>query len=716
MTSQTALPVSVSFAASHHDHDHAAGPHNHAAGPSNHAEASDAPTGLATPYRITAGDRFQGVLDHVGDRDWIAIDLGQGDSLVADFYGARTAPISDPYLRLYDDHGHLLAFDDNSGSGLEASLYFVAPSSGIYYIEASAANDAETGGYVLETFATGLAADGSHDDLADYLTDGYWRGYGQSPHAFDVSGDHVISVNLTGLTAEGLQLARWALEAWEMVADLDFQETSGSADIRFDDNSPSAFSNSTRSGGTIIEASVTIGTDWLARHGTTIDSYSFQTYMHEIGHALGLGHQGHYNGIASYYSGASFGNDSWQLSLMSYFNQTDNVTTGASYAALATPMLVDILAIQKLYGAATGGITAGDTVWGDGSSLGNYLGALYRAAGDPALNRGGPLALTIFDEGGIDRLNLGSDGHDLNIDLRGAGISDTGGLVGNMVIARDTVIEQLVTGAGNDRIQGNLADNLIETGAGADTVHAGRGVDLVYGGGGNDTLVGAGGADQLHGGADDDRLVGNNGDDRLWGDDGDDRLVGGRGLDALYGGNDNDDLSGAGGADTLHGDAGNDRLRGNADSDRLEGGDGDDVLEGGVGDDLLQGDAGNDRLRGDSGGDLLLGGDGDDVLIGNAGADTLRGEAGNDLLRGGIGTDSFVFDGGHDTVLDFQNDIDTIVFDAALWGGDRLSSEQILEHATVVGRDLVFDFGADDSLTITGLHRDWLLQDDLALL
>jgi hypothetical protein len=32
----------------------------------------------------------------------------------------------------------------------------------------------------------------------------------------------------------------------------------------------------------------------------TIDSYSFQTYVHEIGHALGLGHGGPYNGSASY--------------------------------------------------------------------------------------------------------------------------------------------------------------------------------------------------------------------------------------------------------------------------------------------------------------------------------------------------------------------------------------------------------------------------------
>ena len=43
---------------------------------------------------------------------------------------------------------------------------------------------------------------------------------------------------------------------------------------------------------------VNISTDWITTDGgandgkTGIDSYGYQTYIHEIGHALGLGHQG----------------------------------------------------------------------------------------------------------------------------------------------------------------------------------------------------------------------------------------------------------------------------------------------------------------------------------------------------------------------------------------------------------------------------------------
>jgi serralysin len=50
-------------------------------------------------------------------------------------------------------------------------------------------------------------------------------------------------------------------------------------------------------------------------------------------------------------------------------------------------MMVDIYAIQSLYGApGAAGVTAGDTVFGQGSSLGNYLDPLFDwfATGTPS--------------------------------------------------------------------------------------------------------------------------------------------------------------------------------------------------------------------------------------------------------------------------------------------------------------------------------------------
>ena len=79
-------------------------------------------------------------------------------------------------------------------------------------------------------------------------------------------------------------------------------------------------------------------------------------------------------------------------------------------------------------------------------------------------------------------------------------------------------IENLIGSAHNDTITGNDAVNVINAGAGGDTL---------YGLDGNDKLYGEGGDDHLHGGA---------GGDYLYGGEGADTLVGGIGNDFLYGG------------------------------------------------------------------------------------------------------------------------------------------------------------------------------------
>ncbi len=461
--------------------------------------------------------------------------------------------------------------------------------------------------------------------IANYLTSGYWGG--ESYH-FDARPGDVLTVDLSGLSAAGQTQAARALEAWSGVTGLRFASVIGSAHITFDDNDSGAYTSFSYSGSNLIRsAAVNIDRTW-AGGGSAVDSYVFQTYLHEIGHALGLGHAGHYNGTASYGRSNLFANDSWQMSIMSYFDQVENYTVNADFAYAITPMQADIAAIQALYG--TPSTRSGNTVYGTLGNTGTYL--------DDFASLTGPVTLTIWDNGGTDRIDLSASGEDQVVNMTAGSVSDILGLRGNLIIARGTVIEELVTGSGADLVRGNTVANHLVLGAGNDQAHGGSGDDVIEGGDG------------------DDRLWGDNGDDLLKGDAGDDLLWGAKGNDVLYGGDGQDQLYGSVGNDVLYGDAGDDLLDGSKGNDILYGGDGADSLFGSKGNDTLFGDGGDDLLDGSKGNDRLYGGDGADRLIGGKGRDVLEGGAGDDLLWGGAQSDVFVFaDGcGVDTIMDMR--------------------------------------------------------------
>ncbi len=546
---------------------------------------------------------------------------------------------------------------------------------------------------------------GTYDEIAHQLTDGYW-GFRAGPY-YDAAAGGTITADITGLTAAGQRLARWALEAWTSVTGIEFRFVSGGADITFRDDE-TGFGLGTR-------GSVNIPASAHGEHGATLDTWTFSAYLHETGHALGLGHPGDYprdeeNPSAAFPDDARFLNDSRQVSVMSYLDQGENTWVDASPAWPVTPMIADIIAIQNLYGAPAGS-HAGDTVYGHGSNVGGYLGRLFAALSgerpDADVHAGGPVALTLYDTAGDDTLDLRWDTDDQRVDLRPEGISDVLGLTGNLVIARGTLIEGFVAGAGDDAVAGNAAANVLDGragndtlggGAGDDTLSGGAGADRIDGGPGRDTLryaesdagvhvdLGAGIARGGHAEGDTFRNVeavnGSRHADTLGGGAGDDTLSGGAGADRLDGGPGRDTLryaeSDAGvhvdlGARTARGGhAEGDTFRnveavsGSRHADTLTGGAGDDTLGGGAGADRLDGGPGRDTLRyaeSDAGVHVDLGArtargghaEGDtfrnvEAVSGSRHADTLTGSAGADDLSGGRGGDWLRAAHGNDTL------------------------------------------------------------------
>lgn len=142
----------------------------------------------------------------------------------------------------------------------------------------------------------------------------------------------------------------------------------------------------------------------------------------------------------------------------------------------------------------------------------------------------------------------------------------------------------------------------------------------------------------------------------------------------------------------------------------------DDVFAGGDRADRLQGGKGRDEISGGRGADRIFGGQGHDTLAGNAGADRLDGGGGRDGLTGGKGADTFVFNlgYGHDTIVDFEDDLDGLQLDTDLWAAEgRLSKKQVVQmFATKVGDDVIFDFG-DAELTLLGVAGRGALRDDI---
>lgn len=512
--------------------------------------------------------------------------------------------------------------------------------------------------------------------------------------------------------ADEAQAVRNAIAAWEAVANVDFVEVSpfsSGTDMWFwlgDEAAmegnygfaevPDPENNQNTPLYMVLNYEKPEWTEAARKQG----GFSYAVILHELGHALGLAHphDGGTQTTGTIFPGVtgefdSYGDRNLNQGVFTTMSYNDGFPTrfpqhnSPNFGNQATPMALDVAAVQAIYGAST-------TAYHSGND--NYV--------LPLANSNGIGWINIWDTGGIDTISCGLTTQPVLINLAPpnldgsptAYVSSVQGVVGGFTVSYGVVIEIAYGGNGNDNIAGNSADNYLVGRAGNDQINGWSGKDTLSGGLGNDTLNGGSNYDtvtysQLQ--------VAVNAN-----------LTRGSALSTTESGHDTyvsiEHLTGGAGNDWLTGDFNKNTLRGGAGNDRLDGGsvESADLLVGGTGNDTYIVDSSNDNMTeyagegteivysatavSSRGSDLgnaayignyvenvtltgassswvwannlantINGNGADNQLWGLAGADIMRGGAGDDYLNGGTGADWLLGGADNDSYrLDSTND------------------------------------------------------------
>ena len=734
---------------------------------SSGAVSPEAPLALLIPdndtttANITVGGTVNESLETVGDRDWYRIDLTEGQVIQVDLTrDGSTDPLEDPLLRLIDDNGKVVAFNDDIVLGVEqeSQMCFEVLEAGTYFIEvASFANDHD-GDYQLEVSA---APAGTNTLPSSPLYAGLFSnsimstGETNAQGAMEVryyfaadnetfSGFGRSVTTDTAWTAFEIQQIELALQLYEDVLNVDFIRVfdANQADLKFGAGETGAPNDEFNSAGFLgfaffpgsgqLGSLVMLNTEGFGwdRNPTSGDTYDdgltpggagFMTILHEIGHAFGLDHpfessnsalfpgltDSNNDGAADdpFNDGGDFGLNQDAYTVLSYKNGwTDhplgpqiNTTQGFTVARSGSLMGIDIAVLQDIYGANTSFASGDDS---------------YRIEDVTTVRQ---QYLSIWDTGGTDEITY-SGTRDAVLDLRPATLRNEeggGGFFshidntrGGYSIAMGVVIENASSGSGDDTLIGNALANTLEGGAGDDTLDGGAGNDRLQGGSGNDLFLASQGADAFVGG------------------DGDQDVVSYANIDASSGGLTVEMSTPANSTGVAAGDSfssierilgatsGQNTLIGDSSANHLIGGNDADSIDGSNGNDTLEGGDGADDVLGGAGDDLIYGGAGNDQSFGGIGNDTLNAGSGTDLIYGGDGDDTFIAGPDDDTIFggtgvdvwSFENE-STVDIDLSAPGGNVLDSVEGLLGSS--GDDTLAGDGTDNIL-IGGAGADTL--------
>ena len=381
--------------------------------------------------------------------------------------------------------------------------------------------------------------------------------------------------------------------------------------------------------------------------GLSPGGYDYITWLHELGHDLGLAHPHDDGGTSTIFPGVTsafndYGNYNMNQGIFTTMSYNDGWVAGtgargksgvAQYGWQSTMMALDVATLQLLYGANTS-FANGDNTYTLGDE--NVAGQGYQS---------------IWDTGGSDAL-VYNGSRNVTLDLRAATLANAvggGGFVsyvtsGSIIysgftIANAVVIENATGGGGNDSLIGNLADNILNGGTGGDSMTGGKGNDTYYVDNILDKIVELAneGLDIVYAAIN--WILGSN-VENLYLEDTALAATGNSSANALYGTDGANILDGKAGTDLLHGFGGDDTYIVDASGDQIfeDADQGTDTATSSVSYAL-----GDNVEKLTLTGSSAINGTGNataNVITGNSGNNILAGLGGADFLNGGAGTDT----------------------------------------------------------------------------
>ncbi len=442
------------------------------------------------------------------------------------------------------------------------------------------------------------------------------------------------------------------------------------------------------------------------------------TVIHEIGHAIGLGHP-HDTGtgstnIAGGGGSTIFGDneiDNDRYTVMSYERGGLNQNSQSlNYGYAVTPMALDIAALQYLYGSRTNntsnttytltdpGTVARDLDGSNGTvSIGRAFFGIWDTAGTDVIQYSGTRNVLInLNEATLDQVTDPTTIVTMINELNGSSLFDTilpSATAGEL---RDDLLDK-------EFHAGGFFSRLFSTGGAADVGGYSIANDI-YADAGHTTII-----ENATGSSGTDILIGNEQNNLLDGNSGSDLLLGSFGTDTLDGGTGNDTLQGGTSTDVIRGGTGNDLIRVLAGEfyDNVDGGSGTDTLDHSAS--TYSGNTFNFETGQGSGSgyagtatltsiEVYLDGSGGNTIFDKAGTFTIDAGGGNDIVHedNSGGTDNFDLGSGNDTLFIHNTGIGGDTFT----GGSGIDTINF-SNINFTGTNRVINLGAG-TLSITG--------------